>query len=242
MTSRGVFVTGTDTEVGKTVVAAGLAAWLHEAGVDVGVMKPVASGLVVHEGQTVNPDAVHLRINARVNDPMDRINPFRFELPVAPNVAARQVGASVDLEHIDQCYHALAEAHEFMVVEGVGGLLSPVSDQATCADLAMRLRLPLLVVVPNRLGCLNHCLLTLEAARTRRLDVRGVVLNDGVASAVDASTTTNGQELRRLVGRRYVGDIPRLDPREGFVTIHPAIVSALEQMGMWVRLTPGHRG
>ena len=238
MPSRGVFVTGTDTEVGKTVVAAGVAAWLRESGLDVGVMKPVSSGLVDHGGQSVNPDALRLKTASGCADGMDAINPFRFELAVAPSVAARQADAKVDIQALCQCYRRLADAHQFMVVEGVGGLLSPVSDEATCADLASLLDLPLLVVAGNRLGCLNHSLLTVEVARARGLGVVGLVLNDGVSDPADASVSTNATELRRLLGRVYLGDIPRLHGSDPCAGAPAALSTAFEQMGLRARLDP----
>ena len=242
MAPRGVFVTGTDTEVGKTVVAAGLASWLRAGGVDVGVMKPVSSGLVSHAGGQANPDALELRAAARCDDSLDLVNPFRFEMPVAPNVAARAVGAPIDVKRIVECYRQLASRHEFMVVEGVGGLLSPVSDELTCADLASKLGLPLLVVVANRLGCLNHTLLTVEVAGARGLVVLGVIVNDGVADAADPSCASNALELRRLLAQRYLGDVPRLERCDASGAPPAALVTALEQMGLWARLAPRGNG
>ena len=121
-TPTGIFITGTDTEIGKTVVAGGLAAALKAAGVNVGVMKPIASGGIERKGHLVSEDAIFLKGAAQVDDALDLINPICLRPPLAPSVAAAIEGVSIDLRQIDEAFAELCQRHEFIVVEGVGGL------------------------------------------------------------------------------------------------------------------------
>ena len=171
---NGLFVTATDTEVGKTVVACGLARALAAAGIDVGVAKPVQSGAAADDPEG---DAMLLRAAAEVEDAPDEICPFAFEAPLAPLVAARLEGRSLELDAVAAAVESLAARHDVLLVEGAGGLLVPVGESWTIADLAVRLSLPLVVVARAGLGTVNHTLLTVEAARRRGLQVAGVVLN-----------------------------------------------------------------
>ena len=184
-TLRGVFITGTDTGVGKTVVAAALAAWCRWRGVDVGVMKPIATGARKRAGNRLLADDTRLLAwAAETRDPVSLITPVCYREPLAPAVAAQRAGRPVDWRLIRSSYVTLARRHEVMIVEGVGGLLVPCSRAQTVADLIRMLDLPVLVVGRLRLGTLNHTLLTVRQAVHEGLRVCGVVLNaaDGPAS------------------------------------------------------------
>jgi len=176
-TTRGVFVTATDTEVGKTFVAAGLAKGLKDLGLDVGVMKPVASGGRRTKDGLVSDDALELAKAAQATDEPTLVNPVCLEAPLAPLVAARLEGSRVDLGAVWQAYETLAGRHDFLVVEGVGGLLVPIDEGATVLDLIAMLRLPALVVARPGLGTINHTLLTVRYAREHGVDVIGLVIN-----------------------------------------------------------------
>ncbi len=193
---RGIFVTGTDTGVGKTFVAAALAAALRRAGLDAGVMKPVASGCRRVRGRLVSGDAEILLAAAGCDDSLDDINPVRYAAPLGPSVAARRERRPVNARKILAAFGRLGSRHEFMIVEGVGGLAVPLSARLDVAGLARRMKLPLLVVAADRLGVLNHTLLTLDYARRKGLDVPGAVLNCRARRA-DASRASNAGELRR---------------------------------------------
>ncbi len=203
--SAGLFVTGTDTGVGKTLVACALLRALHARGIDAGAMKPVETG-VGPEGPL---DAIALREASGAKDPLDLVCPQRFALPAAPNVAAEAEGRRVDLAAIDAAYAQLAARHAWMVVEGAGGLLVPVDDATSMAELASRLGLPLLLVARAALGTINHTRLSVEVARARGLHVAGVVVShaDGVLSDADAA---NLGALRREPGLPWLGEIPPL--------------------------------
>ncbi len=205
MTARGLFVTGTDTGVGKTVVTCALARALRARGRAVGVMKPVETGV----GPDGPADALALRRAAASDAPLERICPQRFALPAAPTVAAAVEGRTVDLAAIHRAYDALRAEHDFVLVEGAGGLLVPLTQQATMADLAVDLGLPLLVVARAALGTINHTALTLEACRARKLPVAGVVIchADGALSSADAS---NLSALRDQLGPLLRGEIAEL--------------------------------
>lgn len=205
----GVFVTGTDTGVGKTVVACALARALRARGIDVGVMKPIETGV----GPEGPADARALCEAAGVADPLEDVCPLRYALPAAPTAAARAAGEGIDLRVIDASYARLRARHDWLVVEGAGGLLVPAAPGVAMADLALRLGLPLLIVARAALGTINHTRLTLEAARARGLAVRGVAIShaDGPLSAADAA---NLDELRNDPAVPWLGEIPPLRPGE----------------------------
>jgi dethiobiotin synthetase len=209
MTARGVFVTGTDTGVGKTLVACALVRGLRSRGLDVGVMKPVETGV----GAAGPLDARALHEAAGVPDPLELVCPFALKLPAAPTVAAEDEGRAIDLGVMGRAYATLASRHACMVVEGAGGLLVPVAEGASMADLARALALPLLVVARASLGTINHTLLTLEVARARALRVVGIVIShsSGVLATADAA---NLGALRAALGEMLVGEILPLRARE----------------------------
>jgi len=207
--AAGIFVTGTDTGVGKTVVSTALVAAFRKAGLRVGAMKPIETGV----GEDGPLDAIALRDAAGSTDPLATICPQQFALPAAPNAAAGAEGREVVLEAIDAAYDALAKGRDLVVVEGAGGLLVPIRDGWTMAELARRLELPLLVVARASLGTINHTALTLEVAASKALPVLGVVISHagGSISAADAS---NLLALKQFLGNRLIGEIPPLGPNE----------------------------
>lgn len=200
---RGLFVTATDTGVGKTEVACALVSGARAAGLDVGAMKPAQSGLTAGEAS----DAERLREAAGGSDPLELICPYQFAPPLAPGVAARLSGVEISLERLVAVARALASRHAALVVEGAGGLLVPLTPRATYADLAVALGLPVLVVARAGLGTVNHAALTLEALRARRLEVAGVVLNR-TGPDDDPSVPYNAAEIERLTGARVLATLP----------------------------------
>jgi dethiobiotin synthetase len=203
--ARGCFVTGTDTGVGKTVVACALLRALRARGVAAGAMKPIETGV----GCAGPLDALALREAAGSDDPLERICPQRFALPAAPTVAAAAEGRRVELDAVRRAFVELAARHSFLVVEGAGGLLVPAAHGMSMAELARELGLALLVVARARLGTINHTRLTLDAARTRGLRVAGVVVSHG-AEPLSAADLANLEELRSELGALLVGEIPTL--------------------------------
>jgi dethiobiotin synthetase len=209
MRARGFFVSGTDTGVGKTVAACALVRAMIRRGLDVGVMKPIETG-VGAEGPL---DAQALRSAAAAREPLEEICPQTFALPAAPTVAAASEGRAVEMGAIRDAFARLRARHEWLVVEGAGGLLVPAVRDLSMADLCRELELPLLIVGRAALGTINHTLLTLEAAEARGLPVAGVVISHsgGRLSAADAA---NLEALRDALGTTLVGEIPPLDDGE----------------------------
>ena len=206
---RGLFVTGTDTGVGKTEVAAALVAGWRARGLDVGVMKPAQSG--VEDGEPT--DADRLREAAGGGDPVALVCPYSLRAPLAPAVAARLEGVQISLPHLLACAAELSRRHQALVVEGAGGILVPLTDSHTYADLAVGLGMPVLVVARAGLGTVNHAALTCEALRARGLAVAGVVLNRARAGT-DPSEPHNAGEIERLTGVRVLASLPfEPDPR-----------------------------
>jgi dethiobiotin synthetase len=175
--AKGIFVTGTDTAVGKTLIAGAIARNLRRAGWDVEVFKPVATGCRRSRGQLVSEDAEFLAVCADSRLALAEITPVCFSAAAAPNVAAEHEGLGVDIEAIFSLYRYVVQRSEAVVVEGVGGLLCPISDDFWVIHLAAILKLPLVIVATAALGTINHTLLTILAARAAGLDVAGVVLN-----------------------------------------------------------------
>jgi dethiobiotin synthetase len=179
METRGLLVTGTDTDVGKTCVASLIARESQERGLHVGVYKPACSGAEQGvDDQPFWPDVEELSQATGGAHPRDRICPQCFRAPVAPPVAARLEGREVDNALLSGGVRWWQERVELLIVEGVGGLLCPLSDAKTVADLAEELQLPLIIVVRLGLGSINHTLLTVEVARSRRIPIAGIVLNE----------------------------------------------------------------
>jgi len=174
---KGVFVTGSDTGVGKTVIAGAIAAAIKAHGLDVGVMKPVASGAKEIAGKLVSEDAVYLKKIIDSTDDDDLVNPIRLKPPIAPTMAALKSGVPIDIDKIWKAYEELTRKHEFVVVEGVGGLMVPVDDTLFVADLVCKMDLPLVIVSRDYLGTINHTLLTVEYARSRNLRIKGIIIN-----------------------------------------------------------------
>lgn len=183
-TKAGVFIIGTDTEVGKTFQACRLARTLRERGGRVGVYKPVASGsLTPYNPSTANPttggsDAELLQAAAQSPEMLSRICPQSFAAPIAPPMSAQLEGRKVDERLLLEGAQWWLTRCDFLIVEGAGGALSPISESLLVLDLAQQLNLPIVLVAANRLGVVNHTLLTWEAIRSRQLELLGIVLNN----------------------------------------------------------------
>ncbi len=204
---KGIFVTGTDTGVGKTYVGAGIAAALRMNGIDVGVMKPAETGCRTRRGELVPADAVLLMRSAGVTDPLDLVNPFRFRAPLAPSEAAGREGKRVDMRKIVSAYRLLARRHDVMIVEGAGGILVPLTRSRSYRDLAALFCLPVLIVARPGLGTINHTLLTVEALQRKKLPLAGVVINYGREQRQGSAERTNPAVIERLSGVPIIGTI-----------------------------------
>ena len=228
---RSLFITATDTGVGKTVVTAALAMVLREQGVDVGVMKPVATGCVRRREGLVSEDAEFLAHAADVPEPLAEICPVRLAEPLAPTVAAARAKIELDLAPVWAAWRRLRDAHDILLIEGIGGLLCPVTRKLFAADLAVRFSAPLLVVARPNLGTINHTALTVEAARARGLEVAGIVINRYNHDTADVAMMTNPDEIQRATGAAVLGLVPD-DPATSVEkgTVGPDVLAAVRQM------------
>ena len=210
MTSRhGYFVTGTDTGVGKTVVTLGLMAYLQEQGKTVVAMKPVASGCEWRAGGLVNDDALQLQRHASVALPYAQVNPYAFEPPIAPHIAASRTGVSISIDTLRTACDRLAARADCVLVEGVGGWQVPLNGDETLADLAAALGLGVILVVGIRLGCLNHALLTAESILASGCVPAGWVANRLPPPGTDAAEE-NITALKSRLSFPFLGDVPAM--------------------------------
>jgi dethiobiotin synthetase len=176
-TPRGFFVTGTDTGVGKTLVAVALTRALVARGLQTAVMKPVAAGWMTTPEGPRNDDALELLDASNVAAAYEDVNPWLLSIPASPHLAARTDGVAIGHERILVAQRKLAAASEILIVEGAGGWLAPISATETMADIAVKMALPVVLVVGLRLGCLNHALLTRAAVRASALPFAGWIAN-----------------------------------------------------------------
>ena len=203
---KGFFVTGTDTGVGKTETACGLIHALQDAGWSCIGMKPVAAGARRVAGRLRNSDVERLDLASRVRAPRRLRNPYVFAPAIAPHIAAFEAGIPIDVDLLADRCRTLATRADIVIVEGAGGFRVPLGDSADFADLAVRLALPLIMVVGMRLGCLSHALLTAEA-----IERRGLVLAGWVANRVDARMHRYGENVEALCKRidaPLLADVP----------------------------------
>lgn len=214
LTARSIFVTGTDTGVGKTVVACAMAAALRRQrpAWRLGVCKPMSSGCRREREGLVHEDAEALAHFADCREPLDVINPIRFVRPLAPAVAAEQLGRPIDWLALARSLARLDEQSDALIVEGAGGLLVPIDPdhpQRTMLDLIAQLGCPALVVTRPGLGTLNHTAMTVRLLRQARCPVAGLVINGYDAESDDPAVASNRRWLSRMTGVRVLATLPR---------------------------------
>lgn len=207
---RGLFITGTSTGVGKTAVAAGLAWALRKRKVNVGVMKPFATANRAFSKKYRSQDTAMLARAAGVDDPDSDLNPFFYSLAASPLVASqlkRELPASI--EKALQALQALAKKHDFMIVEGIGGIMVPLTENESVADFAKRACLPVVIVSTSMLGTLNHTLLTVMACKEFGINLRGIIVNKmpKKPSIVEQKAP---EVIERLTGIKVLGTVPFL--------------------------------
>lgn len=206
--TKGIFITGTDTGVGKTYIATGIAKALRSAGIDLGVMKPAETGCRLRSSKLLPRDAGALIQAAAVRDPLSLVNPYRFRAPVAPSVAAQIERKAIDPERILKAFRTLSQRHQFMIVEGAGGIMVPLAKGYLFLDLAEAMGLLVVIVARPGLGTINHTLLTIEALSARGLTIAGVVINDGKGCKKGLAEATSPAVIQALSGVPIIGTIP----------------------------------
>jgi dethiobiotin synthetase len=219
MSARGIFVTGTDTGVGKTVIACALVRALRDEGARVAVMKPVASGAFQSPEGLRNADALALieAAGPGFSHAYGEVNPYCFEPAISPHIAAKEAGIEVDTSMIRQIYDRLAVGAEWVVVEGAGGWFAPINERQTMADLAWALSVPALLVVGLKLGCLNHAQLTRLG-----VEAHGVTLAGWVVSGIDRDmmrVEANLETLERLFGGPALAVVPHMPAGSDAITL-----------------------
>ncbi len=173
----GLFITGTDTDIGKTVVAGGIADWFRRRGARVGVCKPIATGCVRRREGLVSEDAEFLAHHADSRFPLDIICPQRFAEPLAPAIAAERAGEEINFQSIEHSLQAISATSDVIIVEGAGGIMVPIGRKYLMLDLARDLALPAVIVARPGLGTINHTLLTIAALKQAGVPIAGVVIN-----------------------------------------------------------------
>ncbi len=204
---KGFFVTGTDTGVGKTLITCALILALQQRGLSVAAMKPIAAGTIDVDGVAMNEDVALFMAATGNRHPMAAVNPYCFQEAIAPHIAALHDGSHVEFDVIGTAYRQLARDAEVVLVEGAGGFLVPMSAGESMALIPAALRLPVVLVVGMRLGCLNHALLTVEAIRARGLTLAGWIANSASSETMNARAE-NLSTLVRMIDAPLIGDVP----------------------------------
>ena len=195
---NGYFITGTDTDVGKTVVTACLATLFKSQGMDVGVMKPIETGVDPECSSTANSDAKFLMEITGNTDQEEEVCPCRLKIPASPHQAAQMAGKKIQTSTLLKKFKILQSRHDMMLVEGVGGLLVPITPSYDISDLAHEIDLPLIIVSRLRIGTLNHTLLTINAARQKGLKIKGVILNNQEGRGLSDIEEQQGKLIKEL--------------------------------------------
>ena len=212
--AKGFFITGTDTGVGKTVIAGAVIRVLHSLGIRTCAMKPVESGCG-REGTILIPhDGTFLKQTARMEDPIRHIVPYCFENPLSPFSAAETEGREISIHEIKKAYYRLYNSYEAIVVEGIGGIMVPIKKDYYVVDLAKEFSLPLLVVIKPGLGTINHTMLTVHYALEQGLEVAGLIINYSSPPANSLAEETNPNVLREICPVPILGTFPHLEGKD----------------------------
>jgi dethiobiotin synthetase len=202
---KSYFITATDTGVGKTTITAALALCLKNLGVNVGIMKPFATGTQQKTGFK-SEDVSILADSAGITDSENLINPYFFPIPASPYAAANKLKAEIDINLVLQKFEKLQTIHDIVLVEGIGGILTPILKNYCIADLIKDMNLETLIVTSSRIGTVNHTLLTLNAAQKHGLNLRGLIINNVDSSGYDIDELKN--DLTNLSGTEVLCTIP----------------------------------
>ena len=208
LNSKGYFITGTDTNVGKTVVTACLLALYREQGIDAGVMKPIETGVDQECSSEANSDAKFLLTISGNGDPIEEICPIRLKPTAAPLQAARITGQTIDISLILENFRRLQAKHDRMLVEGIGGLLVPLTADYSVSDLIKDMNLPLIIVSRFSLGTINHTLLTVKAAQETGVEIAGIILNHSEDRSLNEIELGQASLIQELSNVPVLGECP----------------------------------
>ena len=199
------FITGTDTDVGKTCVSAAIAKYLFDKGINVGVMKPFASGYK-ESADSISEDVEILLKYSGSNDPIELVNPYYFEIPTSPYDACKQLNLEIDMSKVVDAYKQLTAIHDVVIVEGIGGIMTPISRNYFVSDLISELNLDSFIVTGSKIGTVNHLMLTYEHAQKKNLNTLGILVNQNVSDGYELSNLK--QQIFGLTGKKVSGAIP----------------------------------
>ena len=208
--AKGIFITATDTGIGKTVVSAGLAMALRSRGMRVGVMKPVATGCIGNDGWLVSMDAVYL-FEAAENEYAPLTSPIRFRNPVAPSIASIYEQKEVDLGKIRKAFKELQKYYDYLIVEGIGGILVPIKKNFLVANLIREMGFPIVIVSHVNLGAINHTLMTVDSALMRGFLIKGIIFNRAPLVNYSLAELTNPRVIHELTGLPVLGTLPEIE-------------------------------
>ena len=200
-----LFVTGTDTDVGKTCVTASIVSYLSRMNVNVGVMIPFASGYKATT-DSISDDVRILMKYSRVNDPVDLVNPYFFEIPTSPYDACKQLNREIDISKVINSYKQLTSIHDVVIVEGIGGIMTPISKNYFVSDLIADLQMNAIIVTGSKVGTVNHLMLTYQHVKEKNLGLNGFLINQNVSDGYESSNLK--QQIIDLTGQTVYGTIP----------------------------------
>ncbi|MEC4678751.1 MAG: dethiobiotin synthase [Nitrospirota bacterium] len=233
---KGIFVTGTGTGVGKTLISGAIVRALGNKGYDCGVMKPIESGCDAGKRGLQPKDALYLQQAAKLQDEIELINPCRFQAPLAPYAAVLQGEPDISWALIQDCYRQLSERHEAILIEGAGGLMVPIRADQDMSELAHLFGFPVLLVAQSGLGTINHTLLSLEYGKMRGLSFLGIVLNQSTEQR-DTSEASNVKIIREKTDLPVMS-FPYIKPKNDDETTISESAALLEEhllMGVILR-------
>ncbi|GBF24470.1 ATP-dependent dethiobiotin synthetase BioD [archaeon MnTg01] len=199
------FITGTDTDVGKTYVTAGIAAALKKQGKDVGIMKPFAAGTPQNTGYK-SEDVQILSKAAQVNDPEKLVNPYFFLIPASPFTAAKNFGIKIDIKMVLSCFKQLSSLHEILLVEGIGGAMTPILQNYFVTNLIKDMNLETIIVTSSKIGTVNHTLMTCKICQYYKIKIRGIIINNLNLNGYSMDVLT--RDLEELTKIEVIGSIP----------------------------------
>jgi len=202
---KSIFITGTDTDVGKTYVAAGIAVALKKLGKDVGIMKPFAAGTPQKTGYK-SEDVQILAKAAQVNDPEELVNPYFFLIPASPFTATKNLGTKVDVKIVLNCFKQLSSMHEILLVEGIGGAMTPILQDYFVTNLIKDMNLETIIVTSSRIGTVNHTIMTCKMCQYYKIKIRGIIINNLKLNGYSIDVLK--RDLEELTKVAVIGSIP----------------------------------
>ncbi len=204
---KSLFITGTDTDVGKTYVTAGIAVTLRKMGIDIGVMKPFAAGIAQKKGFK-SEDVEILSRAAQVNDPEDLVNPQFFPLPASPYTAWKTLKTKPKINTIFSCFKKLSKIHDMILVEGMGGIMTPILKEYYVTHLIKDMKIPTIIVTRSKVGTVNHTMMTVKMCQKYKIPIKGIIINNFEDGYPIADLK---RDLQNLTGIKVLGTIPFIE-------------------------------